>query len=63
MLDVWLRYYNRHLPNSLWVLNHLSGDDIEANEIKVDKSSLNGVKVHFVNLYGDRAGFIYFQNF
>lgn len=54
MLDVWLRYYHRHLPNALWVLNHLSGDDVEANEIKVDKNRYSGAT--YVNLYGDRAG-------
>ena len=53
MLNVWMRYYGRHLPNALWVLNHLSGDDKEANEVKVDK---NGQSATIVNLYGDRAG-------
>ena len=53
MLNVWLRYYSRHLPNSLWVLNHMSGDDKDANEVKVDTKGYNAT---IVNLHGDRAG-------
>ena len=60
MLNVWLRYYGRHLPDALWVLNHLSGDDKEANEVKVDKSGHSNATI--VNLYGDRAGEPFFKN-
>ena len=57
LLDLWLRHYGRHFPNALWVLNHHSGSDEEANKLRADPELLRRYGVRTVELYGDKAGF------
>eukprot|EP01038_Epipyxis_sp_PR26KG_P008289 gene8289-11219_t len=55
MLEVWLRYYSKHLP--VWILNHHSGKDESVNELRISKELIKQSNVSVIELYGDHAGF------
>ncbi len=58
MMSVWLRYYGKHLPGAVWVLNHHSGGDDRANQVHVDWDIVGSkVPVHVEQLWGDSFGF------